>query len=98
MRRDRSVLVGIGLLDLRRSRKLPGKRGPHAEQRPGKGADRTVGEGFGRDDQMTAPDGLDRAFGPRRGGSERTSGDLLRLVERMLVGDGLRTVEGGKLW
>ena len=42
MRRDRRVLVGVRLLDLRGRRIIPGKRGAHLKQRAREGADRRV--------------------------------------------------------
>ena len=65
MRRQRGVLVGVGLFDLRGGRQFARQLLAVGEELAGESGDRRVRQRLRRDDQVVDGDGIDLVFGAR---------------------------------
>src|SRR5439155_20789359 len=81
MRGQGGSLVGVPLLDFRRTQQFPGERLPNGEELPGEGADGGFGQGLWRDNQMVDADRIDLVLGPCGRRAERAAGNLLGFIE-----------------
>src|SRR3569623_1305931 len=93
MRGNGRILIGVGSFDLGRLREFVDDNLPGAEQLPGKGGNRGVGQRAPRHEMMTDSDGGHGVVGPRRRDAESARGNFAGIIGGEFLSDGFGGIE-----